>query len=171
MGVKVRRIWIVVAFALGALAGASATVWWHSGLPNHRLELKAYFQNANGLRAGAPVQIAGVTIGKVTAIRAQPAHPENPAEVLMRISTPYELKIPSDATASLAVAGVLGDVFIQINTAGASGPPATSGATLKSLEPSSVTLAGVANTLKQIVTQVPCTPDKANPQPNTKAPQ
>ena len=41
-------------------------------LRGHRLELKVYFKDAQGLRVGAPVRLAGVDIGSVTKVRAHP---------------------------------------------------------------------------------------------------
>ena len=38
------------------------------GLFTRKIELKSYFDNANGLREGAPVRLAGVDIGNVTKI-------------------------------------------------------------------------------------------------------
>ena len=39
------------------------------GLFTSKIVLKSYFDNANGLREGAPVRLAGVDIGNVTKIR------------------------------------------------------------------------------------------------------
>jgi phospholipid/cholesterol/gamma-HCH transport system substrate-binding protein len=79
----------------------------------HRLELKAYFPDALGLRAGAQVRLAGVEVGSVTSVRARPDMRDNPAEVTMLLNTPYELKLPTDSAVSLATAGVLGETFAQ----------------------------------------------------------
>ena len=38
------------------------------GLFTKKIELKSYFDNANGLREGAPVRLAGVDIGNVNKI-------------------------------------------------------------------------------------------------------
>ena len=38
------------------------------GLFTSKIQLKSYFDNANGLREGAPVRLAGVDIGNVTKI-------------------------------------------------------------------------------------------------------
>ena len=38
------------------------------GLFTTKIQLKSYFDNANGLREGAPVRLAGVDIGNVTKI-------------------------------------------------------------------------------------------------------
>src|ERR1700751_2869931 len=46
-----------------------AVLFGYPRLFAHRIELTVYFQNANGLRAGAPVRLAGVEVGKVTSVR------------------------------------------------------------------------------------------------------
>jgi ABC-type transporter Mla subunit MlaD len=121
-----------ITFGAVFLVAASVAGYWRFGAWNHRLELKTYFQDAQGLRANAPVRLAGVDVGKVVSVRVKPEISQSPAEVVMSISTPYELKIPSDSTVSLATAGVLGETFAQIEIQGASGAPATSGTVLKS---------------------------------------
>ena len=50
----------------------------------------------------------------------------------MHISTPYELNIPNDSTVSIETEGVLGEPFVEIEIAGAHGPPLSSGTILKS---------------------------------------
>lgn len=38
----------------------------------NRLEVRTYFQDARGVRAGAPVRVAGVEVGRVTDVRVRP---------------------------------------------------------------------------------------------------
>lgn len=60
----------------------------------HKLVVKAYFTNAMGLRAGAPVRLAGVDIGSVKTVRARPELKEAPVEVVMVLNPPYETENP-----------------------------------------------------------------------------
>jgi phospholipid/cholesterol/gamma-HCH transport system substrate-binding protein len=99
---------------------AFAVLFGYPRLFAHRTELRVYFQNAHGLRAGAPVRLAGVEVGTITSVRARPEMQAAPAEVTMRLRTPYELNIPNDSTVSLDTAGVLGETFAEINVLGAS---------------------------------------------------
>lgn len=99
----------------------------------HRLTLKAYFTNGMALRSGAPVRLAGGDVGSVKSVRARPEMKEAPAEVIMALSTPEELRIPNDSTVSLATEGILGETFVNIDSHNASGPPIQSGGTLKAL--------------------------------------
>ncbi len=138
-------------------------------LLTHRIDLTAYFQNANGLRAGAPVRLAGVEVGTVTSVRARPEAQPADAEVRMSLRTPYELRIPGDATVSLATAGVLGETFAEINVAGASAPPIKSGAVLKEKPTKLLSSEEFIEKVGEVFQSKPCTPqdkDVASATPN-----
>ena len=96
-----------------------------------KMVVRAYFANAMSLRAGASVRLAGVDIGSVESVRARPELKEAPAEVVMLLTPAYELDIPSDSTVSLETAGVLGQTYVDISVASASGAPISSNAVLK----------------------------------------
>lgn len=101
----------------------------------HRTMLKSYFANADGLRSGAPVRLAGVEVGSVRTVRARPELRDGFAEVVMALVTDYDLRIPTDATASIFRAGVLGETYVDIDANGASGPPTHNGDVLKTRPP------------------------------------
>ncbi|MGA9070903.1 MAG: MCE family protein [Terracidiphilus sp.] len=122
---------VITAFVIGGLTYAC----FNAGFLNHRLTLRTYFSDAQGLRAGSPVSLAGVEIGKVTTVRVLSQSGKNIAEITFLISTPYDLKIPNNAAITTASAGILGDTFLVIKTDGASGPPATNGTVLKAVPP------------------------------------
>jgi len=149
-----RGFWFVVV----ALTAIAFVVWWtYQGLFGHELELKVYFQNANGLRSGAPVRLAGVEVGKVTSVRARPEMQAAPAEVRMMLRTPYELNIPSDSTVSLGTAGVLGETLAEINVSGASGAPVKNGGVLKEKPTKFLSPEEVIEKLEDIVQRLkPC---------------
>jgi len=71
-----------------------------------------YYDNAAGIRTGAPVLQAGREIGKVTALTAVPlekrpqGHPE--CEVLVEVQVKRDTMIYHDATVRLAQQGVMG---------------------------------------------------------------
>jgi ABC-type transporter Mla subunit MlaD len=95
----------------------------------HRMVAKAYFTNAMGLRAGAPVRFAGVDLGSVKSARAKPEVKNSPVEVVF--NPPYELKIPNVSTVLPKTAGILGETFVDIDAASATGPPIGANAVLK----------------------------------------
>ncbi len=101
------------------------------GLFSHKLQLTCYFQNANGLKEGAPVTLEGVTIGNVKRIRVVPGHNPNPVEVVMRVGAEFQNDLHTDSVATITQAGVLGDSFVDIDSTHATGPPPANGATLR----------------------------------------
>jgi phospholipid/cholesterol/gamma-HCH transport system substrate-binding protein len=78
-------------------------------------ELVAKYENIGSLKVGAPVSMAGVTIGRVDSI----AFDQNiyKAVVKMRISPQYD-KLPDDSDASIMTAGLLGGQYIGITAGG-----------------------------------------------------
>lgn len=93
------------------------------GLFTTKIRIRSYFENAEGLRVGAPVRLEGVDIGNVTGIRVVD-RPLTPVEVTMKISTKYKSQLHKDSQAVLATAGVLGETFVDISSRTAHGPPA-----------------------------------------------
>jgi len=103
-----------------------------SGLFSHRITLQSYFDNASGLRVGAPVRLSGVDVGNVTAIRVVPDKDKQltPVEVIMKVSTKYGFNLRRDSVTSLDTAGVLGETYLDIDSSQAVGAPAQDGDTL-----------------------------------------
>ena len=102
------------------------------GLFTRKLVLRSYFENASGLKNGAPVTLEGVTIGNVIRIRVVPERNPTPVEVTMRVGHEYLGWLHTDTTASIAQAGVLGDSFIDLDSTRALGPAPIENAELKS---------------------------------------
>jgi phospholipid/cholesterol/gamma-HCH transport system substrate-binding protein len=132
--------------------------------PFHRkIVVRAYFANAMSLRAGAPVRLAGVDIGSVESIRARPELKEAPAEVVMLLAPSYELNIPSDSTASLETAGVLGQTYVDIDATHASGAPIASDAILKTVVTPQLTSQEMLEKFSEILSRkCNCDSDKEN---------
>jgi phospholipid/cholesterol/gamma-HCH transport system substrate-binding protein len=102
------------------------------GLFTKRIMVRAYFDNAQGLRKGAPVRLSGVDIGNVTDIRIVnlPDKRITPVEVTMRVSTKYHYGLRRDSMISLDTAGVLGETYLDIDSAQALGAEVQDGDTL-----------------------------------------
>jgi ABC-type transporter Mla subunit MlaD len=125
-----RKVFIALVVCFGLLS-----VWLaFRKTPTHQLNVRTYFQNAQSLQRGTPVWIDGVQAGSVTDVRIRPEPSERPVEVLMAITTTYELSIPRDSRATLSAQGVLGPTVVEINTRMASGSPLENGGVLKSME-------------------------------------
>ena len=115
-----RKATLVLIVAVGLAAIAIVFV---SGSPYARKHLKTCFADAQGLRSGAAVRIAGVEVGSVRRMHVNPERKDCPAEVEMDTATSYEIKIPKDSVVELATAGVLGETYVEIDTAYALGSP------------------------------------------------
>ena len=94
--------------------------------------IRAYVDNAGGLRVGAPVRLEGVDIGNVTGIRvvSDPKRVLAPVEVTMKITTKYEATMNMGCQVQLTTAGVLGEVFVDVDCREAKGGPIQNGAEL-----------------------------------------
>jgi phospholipid/cholesterol/gamma-HCH transport system substrate-binding protein len=98
----------------------------------HRLRLKSCFDNVHGLRSGGSVEIAGVDVGIVRAVRVDPNLKGCPVTVDMEMATPYELRIPKDSVAMVKTAGVLGASVVDIDVSQANASPVENYGYLKS---------------------------------------
>jgi len=94
------------------------------GFLTRKITLKSYFDNAGGLREGAPVRLQGVDIGNVSGIRvvADSARRLTPVEITMKVNTKYHSNLRKDSVTLLSTAGVLGETYIDIDSAQAHGP-------------------------------------------------
>jgi phospholipid/cholesterol/gamma-HCH transport system substrate-binding protein len=118
---------LVASIALGVLILMMSGT---GGLFTPKIVLKSYFDNASGLRAGAPVRLQGVDVGNVVSIVVVPDKPLTPVEVAMKVSTKYKAFLRSDSVTSLETAGVLGETYLEIDSSQAHGPVVQNGAVL-----------------------------------------
>ena len=97
-----------------------------------KITILAYFDDAGGLREGAPARLSGVDIGNVARIRivSDPDKKLTPVQVAMKVSTRYGDTLHKDSIATLATAGVLGETYINIDSYQATGPLVHDGDTL-----------------------------------------
>lgn len=126
------RVGITVIIASVTLAVLLLLMSGTTGLFTRKITLRSYFDNAGGLRVGAPVRLAGVDIGNVSRIRIVPDKDKRltPVEVTMKVSTRYAFDLRRDSVTALDTAGVLGETFIDIDSSQAIGPPVRDGDTL-----------------------------------------
>jgi len=126
------RVGALVLVATAVLIGLILLMSGSSGGPFARkLVLRCYFENAAGLKNGAPVTLEGVTIGNVIHVRVVPERSPSPVEVTMRVGLQYLNALHTDSTASIAQAGVLGDSYVDIDSAHATGPAPAENAEFK----------------------------------------
>lgn len=78
--------------------------------PQNGYTVTAAFTNIGGLQTGAPVDMAGVRVGRVTGIRIDQQTYE--AVVSMNLDPSYN--IPTDSDASILTSGLLGEQYIGL---------------------------------------------------------
>ncbi|HEX2918436.1 MAG TPA: MlaD family protein, partial [Edaphobacter sp.] len=108
------RVGITVVVAGAVLALLIFLMSGSGGFLTPKINVHSFFDDAQGLRTGAPVNLQGVPIGNVSNIRIV-SHGPTPVEVTMTIMKKMAEDIPADATASLTQAGVLGETFVNID--------------------------------------------------------
>jgi phospholipid/cholesterol/gamma-HCH transport system substrate-binding protein len=126
------RVGITVIFASLVLGLLLFLMSGTGGFFSKRITLVSYFDNAEGLRVGAPVRLSGVDIGNVSRILIVRDRDKQltPVEIVMKVSTKYSFNLRRDTRTSLSTAGVLGETFMDMDSSQASGPLAQDGDTL-----------------------------------------
>jgi phospholipid/cholesterol/gamma-HCH transport system substrate-binding protein len=155
-----RREVITGAFVLVGLAAATFMVVLlgaQQRIFEKRFRVNAIFGTVSGLRAGAPVFVAGVNVGSVDRLRFVSADTYQPTvdepasapprpvgrvgkvEVVMNVEERFHDQIRQDSVATIASVGLLGDKSIEISVGGADQPVVAPGATLRSQDPLTLT--------------------------------
>jgi len=124
------RVGITVIVASITLAVLIFLMTGTGGWFTHKIILKSYFDNAQGLRVGAPVRLAGVDIGNVTRIQIVSGRPADPVEVTMKVNTTYHTSMRKDSVTIMSTAGILGETYIDIDSSTAKGAEVVDGDTL-----------------------------------------
>ncbi len=84
-------------------------------LASDTYSVKARFISISGLKEGAPVEIAGVRVGKVSKVDLD----RGEYEAVVHLAIANDVKIQEDAIASIRTAGVIGDKYVNITPGGA----------------------------------------------------
>lgn len=100
----------------------------HLGFSSTQYEVKAVFPTVAGLKAKAPVTMAGVNIGEVKDIRLK----NGQAELTLSISN--EVQLEEDVIAGIKTMGIIGDKYISI-APGASDHYIKPGAVIRETQP------------------------------------
>ena len=104
-------------FVAGIIAFAYLTIMLggKSIMNSDNYELTARFTSTAGLKNGAPIEIAGVPIGKITAIDFDPEAYQS----IVTLSLQPDVKVQEDAIASVRSTGLIGGKILQISPGGA----------------------------------------------------
>ncbi len=115
---------IEIGTGLFVLLGFAALGFLTTQLPGSGLQLTrasqsypviAKFDNIGGLKVGAPVTMAGVRVGEVSAIALDSSVTK--AVVTLRIDRRYD-DIPDDSDAAIQTAGLLGANYVALTAGG-----------------------------------------------------
>ncbi|MGH9327986.1 MAG: MlaD family protein [Terriglobia bacterium] len=110
------RVGMMVGIAIIIIVVAIFFVSGPVGVLRAHYILKGYFANAQGLKEGSQVQLAGVAVGSVSKIRlSNSTSPNRAVEVMMKISQSFQPDIRRDSVASIQTAGLLGESFVNIS--------------------------------------------------------
>lgn len=104
---------LFVLAGLAAIAYLSLSVGGLAYEGPRGLHLYAAFDEIGGLKARAPVVIAGVKVGQVSTIEL---NDDYRARVLLDMDP--RLELPVDTSASIVTAGVLGDRYVSLQLGG-----------------------------------------------------
>jgi phospholipid/cholesterol/gamma-HCH transport system substrate-binding protein len=96
---------LFLALKVGNLTSVSSAPGYH---------LDAAFDNIGGLKLRAPVKAAGVVVGRVERIRLDPQTYQ--AVVSMKVDSGYQFT--KDTIASILTSGLLGEVYIGLDSGG-----------------------------------------------------
>ena len=124
------RVGLTVLIALITLMVLIFMMSGTGGWFTSKISIRSYFDNAGGLREGAPVRLAGVDIGNVTGVKIVNGKPLTPVEVTMKVNTKYKFNLRKDSVTLLSTAGILGETYVDVDSSSAKGPETTDGDTL-----------------------------------------
>src|SRR5664279_3981939 len=109
------RVGLTVLFASITLMVLIFVMSGTGGWFTTKITLRSFFDNAGGLREGAPVRMAGVDIGNVKTVRIVSGNPATPVEVTMKVNTRYSFNLRKDSITVLSTAGILGETYVDID--------------------------------------------------------
>lgn len=108
-------VFLLLAFITLMVLAMSSTNGRTPVVGDSSYQVSARFRNIGELRVRAPVKISGVRVGEIASIRLDPQTFE--AIVTMDL-LPSAGEIPSDSSAGIFTAGLLGDRYIGLSPGG-----------------------------------------------------
>jgi phospholipid/cholesterol/gamma-HCH transport system substrate-binding protein len=94
----------------------------HQKYFQRQYSLWASFGNIKGLIGGAPVSLAGLTVGRVNAILFSDDPHDRTIKVELKINKDAQERIREDSIASIQTMGLLGDKYVEISLGGPDHP-------------------------------------------------
>lgn len=127
----------IFVFALLLLFGAFVlTIGIQTRLFDERYPLRAAFRDIQGLIVGAPVRLAGLTVGTVQRVSFNPEDLADPRiHVEVAIDGRFKSRIREDSVATIGTVGLVGDKIFEISVGTEMARILEAGDHLKSTEP------------------------------------
>jgi phospholipid/cholesterol/gamma-HCH transport system substrate-binding protein len=128
------RVGLFVLLALLTFLGAVYALGARARLFEARYTIHADFTEVGGLVEGATVRLAGVQIGRVSAVNLPP-QPGGKVRVDLTIARRFSDRIRKNSVARIETQGLLGDRIVEITVGDASAPAVAPGEVLASRDP------------------------------------
>ena len=116
------RVGVFMLIGLAAFLGMIYALEARARLFEPRFTVSAEFTEVGGLVEGATVRLAGVQIGRVSAVRL-PSQPGGKVRVDMTIARQFGDRVRKDSVARIETQGLLGDRIVEISVGTAAAPP------------------------------------------------
>ncbi|AKJ63438.1 outer membrane lipid asymmetry maintenance protein MlaD [Kiritimatiella glycovorans] len=104
---------LFILIGIGCLVVLSIKMGRQEVIGGRGYTVNATFTDVGGLRDGATVSIAGVSVGQVEKVSMQ----NFAAEVRLRLGE--EIELPRDTIASIKTRGVIGEKYVELSPGGA----------------------------------------------------
>ena len=115
-----KKINLEMIVGLFLLAGFASFAWLSvkmgdiNPFANETYPITARFTSISGLKTGATLELAGVTVGKVSRIDLD----ADEYEAVVHMNVEKQVLLTDDSIASIRTAGIIGDKFIKLSPGG-----------------------------------------------------
>jgi phospholipid/cholesterol/gamma-HCH transport system substrate-binding protein len=106
---------IFLVFGLLCIGYMTVKLGHVSLLGDNAYSLFARFTTVSGLRAGSPVDMLGIEVGRVGRLTID----QKDQKVVVEMRIQKDIKVYDDAIASIKTEGLIGDMFLNIDPGGA----------------------------------------------------
>jgi len=106
---------IFLVFGLLCIGYMTVKLGHVSLLGDNAYSLFARFTTVSGLRAGSPVNVLGIEVGRVGRLTMD----QKDQRAVVEIRIQKDIKVYDDAIASIKTEGLIGDMFLSIDPGGA----------------------------------------------------
>lgn len=132
------KVGALIVAALAAFAISIFLVGERNNLFVPTNEYFIHFKNVGGLASGNPVQLSGVTVGKVERVVLPAAVDEELLTVWISLDGRYGERIREDSVARIKTLGLLGDKYIEVSSGSPTSTAVPVGGEIKAAAPTDV---------------------------------